>query len=149
MNKLILIFALLLIIGCGQKLMKEVDSSYPDGTPMKENYYRYFGNTKELAKEIRYFTDGTIQSEGEFLQNKKHGKWTSWYDNGQKWMEENYSKDLKDGDFIVWYKSGIKNYEGSFSNGKPDGTWIFYDETGNKISKSKYEKGKKIKETRY
>ncbi len=148
-------FILLLLLAgfnfsCKENLEKEIVSAFSDGTTMKEHYYKWFGNTRVLVKEIRYFPDATKEIEGNYNRDsKKHGKWTYWHDNGRKWLEENYNNNIKDGEFTEWYKSGEKNYEGNFKNGAPHGKWTYWNDDGKKIMQSEYENGKKVKEEKF
>ncbi len=134
---------------CGESLDKEVVTTYPNGIPMKEHYYRWRGNTRELVKEIRYFQDGSKEIEGQWSDGKKHGTWEYWHrETGEKWLHETYKNGLLNGKVTEWYKSGEKNYEGVYKNGKPDGKWSFWDENGNKIKTAVYENGNILKQNK-
>ncbi len=149
----ILFISLLLINNSCEKEVKTetlVIMKYPDGTSMKEEIYKWRGNIKLKIKEIGYFPNGLIEYEGEVNEEqKKHGVWTYWHENGNKWLEENYQNNMLHGKFIEWYKSGEISFEGEYSDGIPSGEWIFWDDQGNKTKKLIYKNGKVAEEKTY
>ena len=65
-------------------------------------------------------------SKGYFLNGLRDGKWTWWYESGQKWTEINYINGSLEGKFIWWYKNGQTAEEKEYINGKLEGkvtTW--------------------------
>ncbi|GAB4301517.1 MAG: hypothetical protein Kow0068_24420 [Marinilabiliales bacterium] len=138
---------LIMLIACGEKLEKQIDSSYPSGLPSKVSYYKWVGDKKVVVKEIRYYTNGEKEVEGEYNDlHQKEGKWTYWYENGKKWSEGTFKNGLSDGKFTIYYQSGKKNYEASYKQGVPHGEWIFYDEYGKKYKKVIFKNGEKVSE---
>lgn len=143
-SKLLIISILIsLLFACsGDKVEKEVESTFSNGNPMHEKYYKWVGNDEVLLKEIRYYATGQKESETKYNRDGKiDGKLISWYDSGQKWLEETYENGVKNGAFIEWYKSGKKSFKGNYKDGLPDGKWIFWDENGKKISTKNYKDG--------
>ncbi len=129
----------------GEKVEKEIVSTFSNGNPMHEKYFKWVGNDEVLLKEIRYFANGVKESETQYNEKgQKHSTVTNWHDNGEKWLEETYVNGVKEGDFIEWYKSGKKSFKGNYKNGIPDGTWTFWDENGEKISTKNYKDGKPV-----
>ncbi len=129
----------------GEKVEKEIVSTFSNGNTMYEKYFRWVGNDEVLLKEIRYYATGTKESETEYnTRGERHGKVISWHDNGQKWLEEDYENGIKNGVFIEWYKSGKKSFKGNYKDGLPDGKWIFWDEDGEKISTKIYKDGEPV-----
>ena len=51
------------------------------------------------------------------------GKWTFWYENGQKWSEKKYKVGVPDGIHTWWYSNGQMREEGTFKDGEKDGKW--------------------------
>lgn len=140
---------IIFLFSCSGKVEKEITEVFPGGQKRVEKFYRWKGNQKEYIKEIvysptgsfakkidyiskdeyketRYYPDGLKKSEGNFLNNNRHGKWTYWYENEQKWSEAIFDNGTKNGKNTVWYKDGTINYKGNFKNGKPHGEWEFY-----------------------
>lgn len=84
------------------------------------------------------------------------GKYTSWYENGQKDMEYYFNDDgTRDSGKLTsrWYEDGSKWYEGYVlsSNDKSlwNGLYKAYYNNGNLKSRGKYDKGKKTGEWTY
>jgi len=105
-------------------------------------------------KTITY-ESGNKFSEGEFLNGKEHGKWTSWHDNGEtasigyysngiqdslwQWFNEaghlvaigNYRKGLPHGIWLDYFDDGTIRDSGSYSEGRMNGLWKYWYENGN------------------
>jgi antitoxin component YwqK of YwqJK toxin-antitoxin module len=52
--------------------------------------------------------DGT-RFAGSFRDGEKHGKWTVWYENGQKREEGEYRDDAEEGTWRTWKNDGTPN----------------------------------------
>jgi len=137
---------LLALTSCRQHLEKEVVSTWPDGKPLKVQYYKKEGAKRTKVKEIRYYQNGQKEMEGEYADGKKTGLWTAWFESGLKQSEGHYENGLRNGKSVVWRRNGFKFYEGSYSKGKLHGTWIFYDTTGGRDKEVYFEHGEKIRE---
>jgi len=143
-NLIYLVLVVLILASCETKNSEIIDY-YTDSIPKTEHFYEYLGNQKIIVKEIRYYPNGIKQSEGKFTeQEKKDGKWTYYYENGEKWYEENYSAGKKNGKHIEWYKSGKKMYEANYADDILEGKMTIWDEKGDKVSTSEYKNGKPI-----
>lgn len=145
---LILLFTIscISITSCENYEGTEIVSYFGDSIPHVKVFYKYYGNTKYIAKEVRLYSNGEIESEGLFNNaGQKEGSWKYYYSNSKKWRYENYKNGVKHGEEIEWYKSGKKMYKGEYTKGLPSGEWIVYDEDGKKIEINRYdEKGKLI-----
>ncbi len=127
------------LVSCERYTRREIAMYYADSIPKIEYFYKYFGNKEYIAKEVRYYPNGTTMTEG--TRNEKgerHGTWTSYHNNGKKWLSEEYVNDVRDGKIVEWYLSGKKMYEGYYSEGLASGKWTTYDENGKKISSKEY-----------
>jgi antitoxin component YwqK of YwqJK toxin-antitoxin module len=71
----------------------------------------------------------------------KHGKYKSWYKNGQIQQECFYKEGKKAGTQTVWYENGNKMMVTVYRNGKQDGKEVLYDDTGKKQLVLIYKKG--------
>ena len=59
----------------------------------------------KTEKHIEYWSNGMMKEEGTLKNGEQDGKWTWWYENGQKWKERTY----KDGELIsekCWDEDG-------------------------------------------
>ena len=95
-----------------------------------------------------------------FGDGKADGKWTHWYDNGQK-MKEGTVKDgekyvinawNKDGEllvkegngkWIIYYESGKINNERTYKDGKADGLGTGWYDNGQKKWEGTFKDGEK------
>ena len=50
-------------------------------------------------------------------EGKEQGKWTYWYDNGQKWSEGMYADGKKTGEWTYWYDTGTIKEKSNQENG--------------------------------
>ncbi|MDP2424328.1 MAG: hypothetical protein U1C46_07000 [Bacteroidales bacterium] len=131
-NKLLLLVSLFaLTTSCSHELEKVIVETYPGGSPELEQYFMVKGETRTLVKEIGYYPEGQKRIEGNYLQDKRTGRWTYWYENGNKWSEAEYVAEIRHGKSIVWHENGKKYYEGNYMNGERAGEWQFWDEEGN------------------
>jgi len=70
------------------------------------------------------YENGEIEVEGIYINNKKDGLWTLYYDG---WKEEiSYLNDVKNGDYKKYY-GDVVVIEGQYSNGLKTGDWKDYN----------------------
>ncbi len=77
---------------------------------------------------------------GEMIDDKKHGKWITYYQNGMKRSEGNYAQGKKEGLWVHYHKNGNVESKASFSDGKYEGECITYHPNGNLRSCGVYPK---------
>ena len=157
MKKLLLIvFPLLLIVGCSKPISEE--------TLIDKDGLKYHPETKELysGEVFQNRMDGGKEFEGSYMDGLKNGLWTgwyengnkrsektfkdgtldglytSWYDNGQKETKGSFKDKFPDGLYTVWYKNGQKAISGYFESGEPVDIWAWWDQTGKILKKQKY-----------
>lgn len=135
-----------LILGCSEQLEKEIESSWPDGSPQKLIFYDNQKGERIKVREERFYENGNKEMTGGYQGIKKEGEWMYWFKDGRKWSKANYKNDLKEGDAVVWRENGNKNYEGAYATGKPHGTWVFYDADGSRMKEVLFEYGEKVDE---
>ena len=82
-----------------------------------------------------------------FVDNKKEGKWSKYFENGQMMVEEEYANDQLNGSATEWYASGqIKSLK-YFKDGQLDGECFAWLEDGTTRSQTVYDKGQLAEET--
>ena len=61
----------------------------------------------------------TGQEQGSFKDGRKHGRWVSYYDNGQVWMKGTYKNGKREGTWFDYHKDGTvdEKWTGTFKNG--------------------------------
>lgn len=137
---------ILVLFSCKGKLEKEIESTWPDGTPQKVVYFEKVKGETEKVREERFYENGNKEMVGGFKGIKKEGEWIYWFQDGRKWSQATYVNDIKEGKATVWREDGNKNYEGSYATGKPHGAWIFYDKDGSRLKEVLFEYGEKVNE---
>jgi antitoxin component YwqK of YwqJK toxin-antitoxin module len=110
-----LIFSILLLISCKDKLTSVVTNYNENGTPQKILYYDIKGKDSILMKSVEYHKNNTVYIEGNYKNGKRNGEWKSWYENGNLRYSGNYDQESK-----------------------RTGTWNFYDENNNLIQTIEY-----------
>ncbi|MFN8255542.1 MAG: toxin-antitoxin system YwqK family antitoxin [Bacteroidales bacterium] len=118
---------------------------------------------------IEFFSDsqGKIEKEGYYEDNRKTGVWKTYYPTGMPKSEITYKNNLPDGfakiyyengkiseegiwkgsywvgDYTYYYPSGLKAYEWKFSeSGKRSGIQKYYYESGKLLIKGEWKDGK-------
>jgi antitoxin component YwqK of YwqJK toxin-antitoxin module len=67
-----------------------------------------------LIKVTYYHTNGVVAQEGTFLDNKRHGEWISYNEQGTKTAKAEYNENQKTGKWFFW--SGETLSEVDYSN---------------------------------
>ncbi|MFN5912332.1 MAG: toxin-antitoxin system YwqK family antitoxin [Bacteroidota bacterium] len=75
---------------------------------------------------------------GQDEQNRRHGKWSFFAENGRELSTTMYIHGLKDGFTVVKYPNGALHYRGEYRQDKMVGIWTTYDEKGIKVSDKDY-----------
>jgi len=97
----------------------------------------------ENGKWTEWYDDGQKKEEGEYLNGKENGKWTYWYDNGQKRKETEYINGKQNGKWTFWYQNGEKYSEGEYVNGEENCKWTIWYKNGQKKKEGEYVNGEK------
>jgi len=90
-----------------------------------------------------------VYAKGYILEEKRHGKWTFWYKNGEKQLEGEYVRDKKTGLWVKWNQNGMRATEGEFLYGKMHGKWTDWHGNGKKALESHWVMGKRDGEWKY
>ena len=61
------------------------------------------------------------------------GKFTWWYENGQKQAEVEYSAGVLDGLWITWHPNGLKESQAQHRNGELVDKWLHWNADGKLI----------------
>jgi len=139
MKRYLLLFSLLLLIACKGKLTEVAVNYFDDGTPHKVLYYDIKGRDSILVKSVEYHLNHTIYIEGFYKDEKPHGTWKSWHDNGNLWSIGSFKRGVQVGRSKVYHKNGNLYYSGHYDKrGKSTGTWKFYDENKKLLQTVKY-----------
>ena len=91
------------------------------------------GNYISHGQIRKLFPSGSVREEGEYRNNKMHGKWVLYSENGQKMGEKTYDDGIENGIRTVWHENGQKKKQRTVSNGKLIGPYMVWDKTGTPI----------------
>jgi antitoxin component YwqK of YwqJK toxin-antitoxin module len=141
MKKIVYFLVTIMLLSACTKTKKVVEETYANGDPKVEKYYKGEGTSKEIVKEVRYYSNKQKQMEGEYKDNKRNGDWVYYYENGNKWSEGSFADGLDVGTRTVYYENGKMRYQGKYNKGKQVGLWQFYDETGKLLKEIDFDKG--------
>ncbi len=110
--------------------------SEEDGSIILEENYN---NGYLVGKTLAYLS-GTqfVIEETEYVNGKKNGLYSRYYDNGVPMVEAYYVNDKLNGSYIQYYPNGIVKEEGIFKDGAKVGEWRYYDISGELVSTDNY-----------
>jgi antitoxin component YwqK of YwqJK toxin-antitoxin module len=90
----------------------------------------------------RYFAeDGTLESEGEFVNGKKNGPWKYYYPSGKVASEGSFVQDEPAGDWVYYFEDGNTSAKGQYVGGKKNGYWCSFNGSGRLRSEITYQNG--------
>ena len=154
-----------------------IDGEFDKGK--KEGCWSFYGEEGFLDKKINYhldslhgeyivyYTDGQINTAGNYLDGMKNGQWTwnlpenkgvemkgafennlqegAWeyyYSSGELSYLANYKKGLRSGEWSYFYKDSTLYRQGDFSNDLKEGKWKTWYEDGTLLMEGDYNLGK-------
>ncbi len=86
--------------------------------------------------------NGVKERETEHKSGQEEGIYTIFYDNGQMSIQGPYANKLRIGKWTWWYESGEKWKEGNYAeNQQRDGIWAVWNKDGSLIEENLYKKG--------
>ncbi len=71
-----------------------------------------------------HYDNGKVQSKTPYVNGKKHGLETEWWESGQKHWERMLRKNKKHGVNTVWRENGTRMWEVTYAYGKNMGSWF-------------------------
>ena len=168
MKKLLLLFAALLIAGCGEKSSPEdSDSAIEKPTPPSEDVKPSADSPEPLISDadVERFAKDAMDIEAasppadytgwtkiviggrllELMQWKNgepDGPSVMWHKNGQKSLETTNKDGKQDGLETEWYENGQKKSEETWKDGEPYGTGTMWYENGQKYMELTVKDGK-------
>ena len=90
-------------------------------------HYEKF-STAPYTGQVKGLTNGW------FVNGKKNGQWTYWYEEGQLERRGMYENGKETGEWTFWYENGQLYMIGSYQSGKSIGSWTIYWENGRVFS---------------
>ncbi len=116
---------------------RDVRSTFENG--QADEVYIYMGADSLNRKEVKYYTNGAILSEGSRVDGKKEGLWKSYHLDGSLWSVHQYTEGVQTGDYNVWHRNGNLRISGAFKDGKEAGKWYFMSEQGDTLRVMNYD----------
>lgn len=128
------------------KIVGESFSYFEDGKTLKAKMT--FARNKRNGPYIEYDTKGNVIEKGAYLNNRKDGVWTEYYnqvlqDSGR------YENDKKEGAWVSYYNNRVIKERLNYRLGQRTGDQIFYSEEGKKKYIEQYKDGSPIYKKRY
>ena len=171
-SKLFILFAILLMVGCGDQSIDDpsikTEQGKATGGDRNETLEKIISEAilesglhrgvdqegEELLyspdKETPYngwtkyvYENGQVEFLTQFQDGKVHGSVTMWYENGQKESEENYKEGNPHGLHEDWHENGQKAGISNYKEGLKDGVYLSWYANGHKKSEGNYEEDKK------
>ena len=135
--------ALCLVTLAGCMTTEVQERHYPNGV-LQARTSVYTTTTGDVVAHGRYtewFDSGEKAKRGRFVKGKPHGKWTAWYKDGRRKSVEHYRDGRRCGDSIFWHRNGQPSKRVSYVDGKKHGPEIKWFRGGEKKWEAYYEHG--------
>ncbi len=126
-RKIIFWNVLFVLVGCSKPI--EVIQEHDDN----DNLIEYQRRKSDFAKHgwyKRYYPDGKLNEEAQYVDNKMTGERKMYAQDGSVMVRENHVDGKFEGLYQSYYPSGEVEQEGNYRNNAMSGEWKFYYETG-------------------
>jgi antitoxin component YwqK of YwqJK toxin-antitoxin module len=77
-------------------------------------------------------------------EDQRHGRWRTWYSNGQMEATGFFQFGRESGDFTWWHAHGQEAVKGTYVDGRPDGKWTWWHPNGQKATDGQYSHGEMV-----
>ncbi len=154
MKKLVLLFAALLVAGCGEKSSSEgSESASEKPTPSNESAEPSGDTPNSLSDaDVERLLKEAVEEEslqyrdGLFYHNNEpcSGWAKGMYDSGQPKGLGQFKDGKQDGLEMRWHENGQKSYEATYKDGELDGLRTRWHENGQKKSETTFKDGKEL-----
>ena len=120
----------------GVQKVKDGDGQFIEHTPLDtaEKFLATYENGVLNGKYVKYFENGKVEREGQYLNGEEEGTWTSYYFYYGKWLIRNYKNGKAHGYFYNFYINEDTTLISFFVNGFEDGITKHFDEHTGEIT---------------
>ena len=167
MKKFVLLFAALLVAGCGEKslsdsaISKALEEAVERSSLQKrDGVYYQPKESKPYSGWVKMLYDsGQPEALARIKDGKRDGLHVGWHRNGKKKYEENNKKGERHGLYVDWHENGQKAHEATYKdgglyglatvwyeNGKKEAEGIYKDDQLNGLAAGWHENGQKWRE---
>ncbi len=119
-------------------------TTFKGGTAKKDEAMYLFAKLVPISQDD--FWTGQFAEYESVGQDERHGRWISWYPNGQIKVDGHYEYDVPVGEFTWWHANGQKSAEGEYANGTQHGEWVWWHPNGQKSTHGSYTRGEQTGE---
>jgi len=112
-----------------------------NGLLLSEGIVDEAGNRNGKWKDL--FSDGKVQAEGQFTDNRRTGQWKFYNISEKVEQTGSYNNGRPDGLWNWYYDSGALRKEEEYFQGQRDGRSTEYSESGDIIAQGQYSDGEK------
>ncbi len=74
-------------------------------------------------------------------RDERNGRWTAWFESGQRQLEGRYEHDVPAGTWTWWHPNGQLALQGDYVEGRQHGVWTWWHENGQKSIVGHYHAG--------
>lgn len=138
MKNILYVFILLSFIACNNPIIEKIASKHPDGGKERVSYYQDVDGEEVLIEEKHYHVNGILKMTGKFLNGKREGDWTSYFNNEQLQSTGVFKNGLRTGIANIYFPNGQLRYAGQYENDKATGHWKFYNEEGKLVEEKDF-----------
>ncbi len=85
---------------------------------IKEEFWNYHHTHVKHGYFRKWYDNGNIEWEGQFVDGMIHGSVLSWYKNGQIHFTGQYDHGMQDGRFTYWNEDGAVKYRIEYDHGR-------------------------------
>ncbi|MFI3218783.1 MAG: hypothetical protein QX189_06630 [Methylococcales bacterium] len=104
-------------------------------------YYAPNENIPFTGKAVHFDPNGQQRWEGNYVNGKTNGLFTSWNANGQKTYEGHLVNGKQNGSSTMWFDNGQKMFENHYVDGKENGLSTMWLDNGQKVTEIIYVNG--------
>ena len=135
---LIILHLLVFLFACGSKEIEKVETTFNSGKPKLVVKYKLVEGEETRTHEKELYESGKTKMEGAIENGQRTGLWKVYFEDGTLWSEGEYVDGKRNGTAKNYYPNGKLRYEGMFKQDQKIGRWKFYNEQGQLIEEKDF-----------